>query len=174
MEVTSPSNPALSPQPGDGPPASPPSAYAPPAFQPGPAPQAYSPGYGVPAPRPAFYAAPLVRSPMQWRAHVLARFDAGMSPAQLFTEMAASGLDQRTAFGIVGEVTRAMRMRSIKVIAGGGIMAFIGLAGTLASMAAADSAGGGMYLHWWGPVIFGSLTAVYGLYLFARVPRLPF
>jgi hypothetical protein len=142
--------------------------------RPAAAPPAYSPGYGAPVPQTGFYAAAPVRSPLQWQAYARSRLDAGMTTAQLFYEMAAAGMDQRTAFGIVGEATQAMRMRAVKIMAGGGALALLGLIVTIATMAAAESSGGGMYVYWWGPVVFGSLAVFYGLYQFLRVPRLPF
>jgi hypothetical protein len=28
-----------------------------------------------------------------------------------------------------------------------------------------------MYVMWWGPIVFGAIAAVYGLYLLGRVPK---
>ena len=68
-----------------------------------------------------------------------------------------------------------MRKRALAFVVGGAIAVLVGLAVTVATMQAAqqeaESSGSGMYVMWWGPIVFGAIAAVYGLYLLGRVPK---
>ena len=158
--------------PGYPPPGYPPPGYPPPGLVPPP------PGYPPPGPQqpypPAFAAFPQVRSPRQWQAHVRTQLEAGMPVGQVLAEMAAAGLPQQAAYGVVADVVGSMRKRALALVIGGIVAVLVGIAVTLGTMQAAreaaESSGSGMYLMWWGPIVFGALAAGYGLYLLSKVP----
>ena len=132
------------------------------------------PGYPPPGPQygAGFY--PQVRSRLQWQAYVRARFEAGQSVVQMLAEMAASGVSRPDAEGLVVEVIGAMRRRAVTIIAVGCIAVLVGLAVTVITMQAATdaaaSSGSGMYVVWWGPVVFGAIGAIYGLRVYLKIP----
>jgi hypothetical protein len=150
-----------------------PPVYPPPAAPPGYYPQAYPP---QPYQPPAFTPYPQARSPLQWRAYVRAKLDAGQPVAPLLAEMASSGVTQQDAFGLVTGALDSMRKRALAFLLGGGIAVLVGIGVTLstqsAAMDTAESTGTGMYVVWIGPVLCGIIAAAYGLYLLSRVPKL--
>jgi hypothetical protein len=133
------------------------------------------PGYPPPGPQygAGFY--PQVRSRLQWQAYVRARFEAGQPVVQMLDEMAASGVSRPDADGLVAEVIGAMRKRALTILAVGCIVVLIGLGVTVVTMQAArdaaDNSGSGMYVVWWGPVVFGAIGAVYGLRAYLKIPN---
>ena len=177
MNATPPGNqPPGTPPPGY-PPGYPPQGYPPQGYAPPGPPAGYPPqGYAPPAYAPPGYAPyPQARSPLQWRAHVRLRLDAGQPPSQLIAEMTASGVGPQEAFGIVGEVLAAVRRKAFGFLIGGGIAVAVGLIVTLATMNAAEESaattGSGMYVLWWGPIIAGAAAAIYGLVLISKLPK---
>jgi hypothetical protein len=86
--------------------------------------------------------------------------------------MAISGVGQSDAYALVAEVAAAMRKRALGFVAGGAIAVVVGLVVTFATLQMAHS-GGGTYIVWWGPVVFGAIAAIYGLRLLSRVPQVP-
>ena len=135
----------------------------------------YSPPAPVAAPQPAYAPYPQFRSPLQWKAYVRTQLDAGQPVATMLYEMGATGVNQQDAYRLVADVVGSMRKRALAFVIGGGIAVLIGLGVTLATMQAAqqeaETSGSGMYVMWWGPIIFGAIAAVYGLYLLGRVPK---
>jgi hypothetical protein len=132
------------------------------------------PGYPPPGPQygAGFY--PQVRSRLQCQAYVRARFEAGQPVVQMLAEMAASGVSRPDADGLVAEVIGVMRRRALAIIAVGCIAVLVGLAVTVITMQAAKEAaegsGSGMYVVWWGPVVFGAIGALYGLRAYLKIP----
>jgi len=92
----------------------------------------------------------------------------------MLAEMAASGVSRPDAEGLVVEVIGAMRRRAVTIIAVGCIAVLVGLAVTVITMQAATdaaaSSGSGMYVVWWGPVVFGAIGAIYGLRVYLKIP----
>jgi hypothetical protein len=131
----------------------------------GAAPLGAAPGYP-----PAYVPYPQARSRLQWHAYVRSSLDAGQPVARMLAEMAVSGVGQQDAYALVAEVVGAMRKRALAVIAAGGFAALAGLALTMATMQAAQSSGGGTYIMWWGPIVFGLVAVLYGVRLLSRVP----
>ena len=147
----------------------------PPGYPP-PAPAAGPPaGYPPAAYPPAYAPYPQFRSPLQWKAYVRTQLDAGQPVARMLSEMGAAGVGQQDAYRLVTEIVGAMRKRALAFVVGGAIAVLVGLAVTVATMQAAqqeaESSGSGMYGMWWGPIVFGAIAAVYGLYLLGRVPK---
>ena len=134
------------------------------------------PGYPPSGPQygNGFY--PQVRSRLQWQAYVRARLDAGQPVVQMLAEMAASGVSQPDAYGLVAEVIAAMRKRALGIIGVGCIAVLVGLGVTVITMQAArdaaEGSGSGMYVVWWGPVVAGAIAAVYGLHTYLKIPSL--
>jgi hypothetical protein len=106
---------------------------------------------------------------------VRTQFDAGQPVAKVLSEMAATGVGQQDAYHLVADVVAAMRKRALAFVVGGVVAVLVGVVVTLGTMQAArqsaESSGSGTYVMWWGPIIFGTVAAVYGLYLLGRVPR---
>ena len=134
------------------------------------------PGYPPSGPQygNGFY--PQVRSRLQWQAYVRARLDAGQPVVQMLAEMAASGVSQPDAYGLVAEVIAAMRKRALGIIGVGCIAVLVGLGVTVITMQAArdaaEGSGSGMYVVWWGPVVAGAIAAVFGLRAYLKIPSL--
>ncbi len=163
--------PAAVPPAAGAPAAYPPAAYPPAAYPPAAYPPPVPPACQPP---PAYAPFPQFRSPLQWKAYVRTQFDAGQSVAKVLSEMAATGVGQQDAYRLVADVVAAMRKRALAFVVGGVVAVLVGLAVTLGTMQAArqaaESSGSGTYIMWWGPIIFGAVAAVYGLYLLGRVP----
>jgi hypothetical protein len=145
--------------PSGGPLAFGPAPSVPPAFA-----TPYAPGYGP---------MPQNRSPLQWQAYARAHLEARRPVGQLLAEMAASGVPQPYAFGFLAQAVSQMRQRATRFIVGGLAAVALGVIVTVATMLAAQHSGGGEYLMWWGPVIFGAIAAAYGAYLYLRIPQIP-
>jgi hypothetical protein len=154
----------------------------PPGYSPGPPaypppPPAYPPPPPAYPPTPSAYAPiPLARSPLQWMAYLRTQLEAGQPIDRVLSEMAATGVGQQDAVNLVTAVIGAMRKRALTILAVGVGAVLLGLVVTLATMHAAEesaaTSGSGTYVMWFGPIIFGAIAAVYGLYLLGRLPRL--
>jgi hypothetical protein len=112
------------------------------------------------------------RSWLQWQAYVHAQIQAGRPPAHLLAELAASGIPQQHAYGLVMGAIEGQRRRAWIIAGVSGAVLAIGVLVTLSTMSEARSSGGGTFLVAFGAIGCGALGVIYGLMQLGRVPRL--
>jgi hypothetical protein len=113
------------------------------------------------------------RSPRQWRAFIRRRIRKYQSPQAVWQDAVGQGLAAREADHYIDEELRAFRRGAVVAIIVGAVIAFLGLAVTVGSYAAAASGPrGGTFLVWWGPIVFGVLVVLFGFVRLLRIMSL--
>ena len=108
------------------------------------------------------------RTRLQWEAHAEESLRRGLAPGAVAQGMVAQGLPQAEAWSIVQAAVDKQTQVANRIVGCSGAMVAAGLLVTVVSYSASSSMGG-MYLIWWGPVVFGVIGVVIGL---CRRPRL--
>ncbi len=111
------------------------------------------------------------RSTRQWEAHVRLQVRRLNPPHVIVHDAVAEGLAHAEAEEMVDRHVRSYRNGALWMMAIGIGIALLGVVVTVVSyLDAASKSGHNTYLIWWGPVVVGTLTAIFGLVRLGRIP----
>lgn len=115
--------------------------------------------------------APLQQSTWQdWAYYLKNAIKAGREPAELLREMQARGCPEQPSYALMRDVVNGVHQAVRQEMLTGGALLAVGLGVTFFTYTMASS-GGGSYLLFWGPLVFGGFILLRGIWNWTRLPR---